>query len=300
MQTFITNYLSTVTTDQHASWDMLTTGFQKESGGFGKYQQYWRQHQLRDAARHHAEPGRPQRHLRRRLREDRRHHVERPGHPAARARRVVVPDQRRELTRRAACAHARSAVRGGASLTLRGHPRGRRGMGPKALASSAMRNLIGIIVVVWLVIGVLAAFQRGYLTDKKDVSCRSFGDTVVTIVAGPLNYVGRQPEGRLPREGAPALQVTTSRRVAGAAAGDTGTMKACTSTRPSSRRTRCAGRWSISWHARSRHRPSRPSRVLPRPLPTGVRRSRWCRPADRCWTSLPPTGWCCPSPTSAM
>jgi eukaryotic-like serine/threonine-protein kinase len=41
MQTFITDYLSTVTSDQHASWDMLTTGFQKESGGFGKYQQYW-------------------------------------------------------------------------------------------------------------------------------------------------------------------------------------------------------------------------------------------------------------------
>jgi hypothetical protein len=34
--------VSTVTTDQHTSWDMLTTAFQKESGGFGKYQQYWR------------------------------------------------------------------------------------------------------------------------------------------------------------------------------------------------------------------------------------------------------------------
>jgi serine/threonine protein kinase len=41
MQTFITNYLSTVTHDPHASWAMLSTGFQKESGGFGKYQQYW-------------------------------------------------------------------------------------------------------------------------------------------------------------------------------------------------------------------------------------------------------------------
>ena len=57
-----------------------------------------------------------------------------------------------------------------------------------------MRNLIGIIVVVWLGIGVIAAFQRGYLTDKKDVSCRSFGDTALTIVAGPLNYVGVNPK----------------------------------------------------------------------------------------------------------
>jgi serine/threonine protein kinase len=42
MSTFITDYLSTVTTDQKTSWAMLTTGFQKESGGFGRYQQYWR------------------------------------------------------------------------------------------------------------------------------------------------------------------------------------------------------------------------------------------------------------------
>ena len=42
MRTFITDYLSKVTSDQHASWAMLTTGFQKESGGFGKYQQFWR------------------------------------------------------------------------------------------------------------------------------------------------------------------------------------------------------------------------------------------------------------------
>ena len=57
-----------------------------------------------------------------------------------------------------------------------------------------MRNLIGIVVIVWLVIGVLAAFQRGYITDKKDVDCRTFGDTVVTIVAGPLNYLGVNPK----------------------------------------------------------------------------------------------------------
>ena len=57
-----------------------------------------------------------------------------------------------------------------------------------------MRNYLGIVVVVWLVIGVLAAFQRGYVTDKKDVSCRSLADTVVTIVAGPLNYLGVNPK----------------------------------------------------------------------------------------------------------
>jgi hypothetical protein len=57
-----------------------------------------------------------------------------------------------------------------------------------------MRSLIGIIVVVWLVIGVIAAWQRGYLTGKHDVSCRTVGDTALTIVAGPLNYVGVNPK----------------------------------------------------------------------------------------------------------
>jgi hypothetical protein len=57
-----------------------------------------------------------------------------------------------------------------------------------------MRNLIGIIVVLWLLIGVVASFQRGYLTGEKDASCRTFADTALTVVAGPLNYMGTNPK----------------------------------------------------------------------------------------------------------
>jgi hypothetical protein len=57
-----------------------------------------------------------------------------------------------------------------------------------------MSRLIGLLVVIWLVIGVIAAFQRGYFGDDRDVSCKSFGDTALTIVAGPLNYVGVNPK----------------------------------------------------------------------------------------------------------
>jgi hypothetical protein len=57
-----------------------------------------------------------------------------------------------------------------------------------------MRTVIGIIVVVWLVIGLAAALQRGYLTGKQSVSCHSLGDTVLTVAAGPLNYVGVNPK----------------------------------------------------------------------------------------------------------
>ncbi len=57
-----------------------------------------------------------------------------------------------------------------------------------------MKGLISLLVVIWLVIGAVAAFQRGYFGDDRDVSCKSFGDTALTIVAGPLNYIGVNPK----------------------------------------------------------------------------------------------------------
>ncbi len=57
-----------------------------------------------------------------------------------------------------------------------------------------MGRLIGIVVVVWLLIGVLAAFQRGYFSDQREVSCKKVSDTVLTVGAGPLNYLGVNPK----------------------------------------------------------------------------------------------------------
>ena len=57
-----------------------------------------------------------------------------------------------------------------------------------------MKTVIAVVVVVWLVVGVLAAGQRGYFGDDRDVNCKSAGDTVLTILAGPLNYVGVNPK----------------------------------------------------------------------------------------------------------
>jgi hypothetical protein len=57
-----------------------------------------------------------------------------------------------------------------------------------------VKILLGVIVIVWLAIGVFAAFQRGYFGDDRDVSCKTGGDTALTIVAGPLNYMGVNPK----------------------------------------------------------------------------------------------------------
>ena len=52
----------------------------------------------------------------------------------------------------------------------------------------------GIVVVIWLVFGVLAAVQRGYLSDEREVNCTTISDTVLTVVAGPINYFGVNPK----------------------------------------------------------------------------------------------------------
>ena len=57
-----------------------------------------------------------------------------------------------------------------------------------------MKALIGVLVVVWLVIGAVAAAQRGYFGDDRDVNCKTFSDTALTVVAGPLNYMGVNPK----------------------------------------------------------------------------------------------------------
>jgi hypothetical protein len=55
------------------------------------------------------------------------------------------------------------------------------------------RGALGAIVLVWLVIGVVAAWQRDYFKDTQ-TSCASAGTVAVTVIAGPLNYFGVNPK----------------------------------------------------------------------------------------------------------
>ncbi len=50
-----------------------------------------------------------------------------------------------------------------------------------------------VVIVIWLVIGVIAAIQRGYFSNA-GTNCAKASNTVVTVVAGPLNYVGINPK----------------------------------------------------------------------------------------------------------
>ncbi|KLL97441.1 hypothetical protein LQ384_14320 [Rhodococcus rhodochrous] len=56
-----------------------------------------------------------------------------------------------------------------------------------------MVRLLSLVVLVWLIIGAVAAGQRGYFSDS-DQNCSSLATVAVTVVAGPLNYAGVNPE----------------------------------------------------------------------------------------------------------
>lgn len=56
-----------------------------------------------------------------------------------------------------------------------------------------LSRIIGVLLLVWLVIGAIAAGQRGYYGSAKS-NCASVGTITVTILAGPLNYVGANPK----------------------------------------------------------------------------------------------------------
>lgn len=63
---------------------------------------------------------------------------------------------------------------------------GRRAGAPNIFA------IIAVAALVWMIIGAIAAGQRGYFTDAAQ-NCASSATTAVTVIAGPLNYLGANP-----------------------------------------------------------------------------------------------------------
>jgi hypothetical protein len=50
-----------------------------------------------------------------------------------------------------------------------------------------------VIAVLWLLIGAFASYQRGYFSGDDQVNCAELTTVLVTILVGPLNYVGVNP-----------------------------------------------------------------------------------------------------------
>jgi hypothetical protein len=54
-------------------------------------------------------------------------------------------------------------------------------------------RIVTILLIVWLIIGGIAAGQRHYF-GSSGASCAKASTIAVTIAAGPLNYAGANPK----------------------------------------------------------------------------------------------------------
>ena len=73
------------------------------------------------------------------------------------------------------------------SLLLAGRPP------PANMPSEAVMRIGSVIIIVWLIIGAIAAGQRHYYSSS-DPNCARAGTIIVTVLAGPLNYTGVNPK----------------------------------------------------------------------------------------------------------
>lgn len=65
--------------------------------------------------------------------------------------------------------------------------------GPGYRSYSGVSRIVSLVLVVWLIIGAIAAGQRDYYSSAKG-NCASVMTITVTILAGPLNYLGANPK----------------------------------------------------------------------------------------------------------
>ena len=54
-------------------------------------------------------------------------------------------------------------------------------------------RLVWVLLFIWLLIGALAAGQRHYFTTSS-ADCSGVGTIAVTILFGPINYLGANPK----------------------------------------------------------------------------------------------------------
>lgn len=58
---------------------------------------------------------------------------------------------------------------------------------------SRLTSIVMILVFIWLIIGAIAGGQRHYY-NSAPTNCASTGTIAVTVIAGPLNYLGMNPK----------------------------------------------------------------------------------------------------------
>jgi len=56
-----------------------------------------------------------------------------------------------------------------------------------------MKTFFMVCVLVWFILGVSAANDRGYFSAAYPRTCSRVGSAALTVIAGGVNYVGVTP-----------------------------------------------------------------------------------------------------------
>jgi hypothetical protein len=56
-----------------------------------------------------------------------------------------------------------------------------------------VKSVLFILVIVWFVLGCSVANDRGYFDAHTDRNCAFVGSGLLTVVFGPVNYLGVHP-----------------------------------------------------------------------------------------------------------
>jgi hypothetical protein len=56
-----------------------------------------------------------------------------------------------------------------------------------------MKTFLMLCVLIWFVVGVSAANDRGFFQSGYPRTCSTVGSASLTVVAGPINYIGVHP-----------------------------------------------------------------------------------------------------------
>jgi hypothetical protein len=56
-----------------------------------------------------------------------------------------------------------------------------------------VKNVAFIAMIVWFILGCSVANERGYFNAATDRTCSFVGSALLTVIAGPVNYLDVHP-----------------------------------------------------------------------------------------------------------
>jgi hypothetical protein len=56
-----------------------------------------------------------------------------------------------------------------------------------------VKSFLFILVIIWFILGSSVANDRGYFEGGHPRDCTFIGSALLTVIAGPINYLGVKP-----------------------------------------------------------------------------------------------------------